>query len=88
MKSSTPRFFEDLQDEFEADDQDERSRIRLAWQCNLVTSARGLLHQAEDSLPCPTIQRYRARVRADGVFEGRVRGNKGFPELFDKQEKQ
>ena len=77
-------FFDDLQDEFEADDRDERSRIRLAWQCNLVTSARGLLHQAEDALPCPTIQRYRAR--AESVFEGRVRGNKGFPELFDKQE--
>ena len=81
-------FFDDLQDEFEADDRDERSRIRLAWQCNLVTSARGLLRQAEESLPCPTIQRYRARVRADSVFEGHVRGNKGFPELFYQPEKQ
>ncbi len=80
------RFFDDLQDEFELDDLDERKRKRNQWLMNgsdgVIDEARELLHQAEDSLPCPAIQRYRARVRADSVFEGRIRGNNGFSELY------
>ena len=79
-------FFEDLQAEFEADDLNERHGIRLNWQRTLVSNARSLLRQAEEALPCPAIQRYRARARAESVFEGRIRGNKGFPELFDQKE--
>ena len=79
-------FFEDLQTEFEEAGEDERKRIRLDWQRTLVSDARGLLHQAEEALPCPAIQRYRARVRAESVFNGRIRGKNGFPELFDQAE--
>ena len=76
------RFFEDLQDEFEIVDQTERRGKSLEWQRWLVRQARETLQSAEDSLPCPTIHRYRARVRADGLFEGRIRGNSGLPEIF------
>ncbi len=79
------RFFEDLQTEFEAE-ANERQGIRNQWLMNgsngVVDHARALLHDAEDSLPCPAIHRYRARVRADGLFEGRIRGNNGLPEIF------
>ena len=76
-------FFEDLQDEFVQGDQDERVRIRNQWLLGVVNQARELLRQAEDALPCPAIQRYRARVRAESVFEGRIRGNNGLPWLFE-----
>ena len=76
------RFFESLQDEFVIDDQSERREKSLEWQGWLVNEARNVLHDAEDSLPCPTIHRYKARVRADGLFEGRIRGNNGLPEIF------
>ena len=77
------RFFEDLQDEFEDPDQVERRRQHVEWQRWLVGEARNTLHSAEDSLPCPAIHRYRARVRADGLFEGRIRGDGGLPEIFN-----
>ena len=80
-------FFEDLQTEFEADDVASRQDIRNQWLLNdsengVVDHARGILHDAEDSLPCPAMYRYRARVNAEGLFEGRIRGNSGLPFLF------
>lgn len=80
-------FFEDLQTEFEADDDASRQNIRNQWLLNdsengVVDHARGVLHDAEDSLPCPALYRYRARVNAEGLFEGRIRGNSGLPSLF------
>lgn len=78
-------FFDDLQDEFELDNADEREKARNKWLNNVVVkSASDLLSQACDSLPCPAIQRLRARVRAEGVFRGSLRGNNGLPFLFDK----
>ncbi len=79
------RFFEHLQEEFEADDRDERQRIRNNWQKDVVDHAREFLADAMDSLPCPEIERYKARVRAEGLFEGRIRGNKGLPSLFTEK---
>ena len=78
-------FFDGLQEEFEADSQANRRHIRRDWQCGVIRVARDLLRQAQAALPCPAIHRYRARVRADSVFEGRIRGNTGFPDLFDRQ---
>ena len=75
-------FFDELQEEYEAG-VDDRRRIRHEWQDGVIKSARGLLRQAQDTLPCPAIQRYRAQVRSDSVFEGRMRSNNGFPHLFD-----
>ena len=81
-----PSFFSDLQDEFGADDETERQRVRNDWLHGVIDAARQILHEAQDTLPRPTIHRYRARVRADSVFEGRVRGPGGFPSLFDESE--
>ena len=86
------RFFDDLQDEFEVDDETERKRARNEWLMNgrdgIVDHARRTLHAAENSLPCPAIHRYRARVNAEGLFEGRIRGAKGLPFLFDEGQKE
>ena len=81
-------FFDDLQREFEAPESD-REAIRNEWLRNdeddsgVINHARKILQDATDSLPCNEIRRYKARTRAEGVFEGRIRGNDGFPELFD-----
>ena len=83
------RFFDALQTEFEAADRDERARIRNDWLLNgadgVVDRARGILDDAIDSLPCPEIERYKARVAAEGLFEGRMRGGTGLPGLYDKE---
>ena len=82
-------FFEDLQVEFEEEDADERDRIRNKWLLNdkdddgVINHARRILTTAQDTLPCLTLQRYRARVQSDSVFNGGMRGDKGLPFLFD-----
>ena len=85
------RFFDDLQTEFEADNV-ERQTVRNEWLMNgtdgVIDHARRTLQAAEDSLPCPAIHRYRARVNAEGLFEGRLRGNTGLPFLFDEDRKE
>ena len=80
-------FFEHLQTEFDTDDNEERQSIRNRWLLNnnrdgVVDHARSILHNAEASLPSPAMYRYRARVNAEGLFEGRLRGNAGLPFLF------
>ena len=84
------RFFERLQEEFEADDRDERRDVRNNWLMSdskdgVVDRAHKVLDDAIDSLPCPEIDRYKARVAAEGLFEGRIRGSKGLPALFAEQ---
>ncbi len=84
------QFFEALQTEFEADDRDERQRILNEWLMNddkdgVVDHAREILDDAIDSLPCPEIERYKARVAAEGLFEGRIRGNNGLSFLFTEK---
>ena len=78
-------FFDDLQTEFEAES-GERQDIRHQWLMNsnngVIDHARDLLHDATESLGCPSIYRYKAQVNAEGLFEGRLRGNGGFPDLF------
>ena len=79
-------FFDDLQDEFEKDES-ERDDIRKQWLWNgsngVVDQADKFLKAAEDTLPCLSTQRFRARVNADRVFWGRMRGNNGLPFLFE-----
>ena len=79
-------FFDELQDEFDVDDPGGRQTVRDQWLRGVIADARRILRDAEESLPCPAIRRYRAPVRADSVFEGRIRGNNGFPGLFDREE--
>ena len=82
-------FFDALQEEAEEDDRDERRRIRNRWLRNgnggVVDHAAKILLAAEATLPCPSIHRRKAQVRADGVFWGRLAGANGLPELFDRQ---
>ena len=82
-------FFEDLQVEFEEEDADERDRIRNKWLLNdkdddgVINHARHILANAQDALPCLTLQRYRARVRSDSVFKEGIEGPKGLPFLYN-----
>ena len=80
------RFFEHLQEEFETEDREERERIHNRWLMNgrdgVVDHARRILSDATDSLPCPSIHRFKARANAEGLFEGRIRGNQGLPFLY------
>ena len=82
-------FFDALQEEVEEDDRDERRRIRNSWLRNgndgVVDHAAKILLAAESALPCSSIHRHKAQVRADGVFWGRLAGANGLPELFDQQ---
>ena len=83
-------FFDALQDELEADDADERKRIRNEWLMNgadgVIDHARATLRDAQDALPCAAIRRYKAQVRSDGMFEGRIRGAAaGLPFLFAQE---
>ena len=82
-------FFDDLQDEFDADS-GEHDAIRRRWLMNgddgVVDRADKTLKVAEDALPCPSIQRFKARVNADRVFWGRIRGTDGLAFLFEREE--
>ncbi len=84
-------FFDALQMEFAENDPNKRKSIRNGWLKNnsrdgVIDQAWRILQDAENSLPCPAIQRYRARVRADSVFQRRIRGSKdGFSELYDQE---
>ena len=81
------RFFDDLQSELEVDES-ERKIVRNRWLRGVIDHARNLLYQAEDTLPSPAIHRYKARVNAEGLFEGRIRGRNGLPFLFDDADKE
>ena len=83
-------FFDALQDELEADDAGERKRIHNEWLMNgedgVIDHARHTLRDAQDALPCAAILRYKAQVRSDGMFEGRIRGAAaGLPFLFAQE---
>ena len=75
-------FFEHLQSEFEAKES-ERDDLHKDWLRKFVVApARNLLHSAENAVPCPAIHRYRARVAAESLFEGRLQGNQGLAFLY------
>ena len=79
------RFFECLQDEFEAGES-QRQSFRKRWLMNdsdgVIDHARALLQGAADTLPTPVMLRYRARVSAEALFERRLRGTNGLLFLF------
>ena len=85
-------FFDDLQDEFEKD-KSERQAIRNKWLLNdeddngVINHARKILHEAEDSIPCNEMRRYKARTRTEGLFEaGYAMAETDFPTSFRKLE--
>ena len=78
-------FFEKLQDEIVEDNRAERDRIRNDWRLDVVGKARRILHDATDALSCPAMFRDKARVSAEGVFEGRVRNDGRLAAAFTPQ---
>ena len=80
-------FFEDLQIEFAANEKDERERIHNDWLRGVVDTAERILQDAAKSLPCPSMQRFRALVNAEEHFKVRKLGPKGLPFLFENVEK-
>ena len=84
-------FFDALQDELEADDADKQEQIHNEWLMNgkdgVIDHARHTLRDAQAALPCAAIRRYKAQVRSDGMFEGRIRSAAaGLPFLFTRRE--
>ena len=88
------RFFEDLQDEIEipSAERAKRDEVRNKWRRNgvdgVIDHASAILKTAAASLPCPETRRYKARVQAYNVFEGRLRGNNGLPTAFPDYDKE
>ncbi len=80
-------FFNDLQEELEADDIEQRRSVRNSWRRKIIGDARAILRQADGTLMCSAIQRYRGSARAEDVFEGRLRNKNGFPELYSDEER-
>ncbi len=84
-------FFAVLEDRFLAEDDDTTAaRHRAVFARLLINSARTLLNEAIDSVPCASIRRHRARARATSAFEGKVRGEKSIfsdqPEILNPKE--
>ena len=74
-------FFHDLQTELEIEDSAAKEEERHRWLLEgPMAGAREVLRQAQDALPCSSLLRFRARVAADGLFEGRLRTE--FPACF------
>ena len=67
------RFFDDLNEELEATDQDAQN---LQWQLQLVSRAEKILKDAFNAGPRNGIQKYRARSAALSRFHGGLRGTK------------
>ena len=78
-RAEDARFFNDLNDEVEADDP---SAQRLQWLRGLVERAAAVLTVAFDAGPRSAIQRYRAQAAALSRFHGALRGEKSpLPQL-------
>jgi len=59
------------------------NEANLDWAGRVLELARGLLHDAFDSVPIPELRRLRAIAAAERLFEGGARNR--FPDLYQKQ---
>ena len=80
-ESMDTSFFEDLQNEANANESD-RETVRLQWLQELADRAESILGDALQSLPCPVISRLRAKALATNLFWGVINGPNGLPELL------
>ena len=84
------RFFAALEDRFAAQDSVTANSCRGAFARHLIDAAWDLLQEAIETVPCPAIQRPRARARATTAFWGRLRRAKSVfsdqPEVFAAEE--
>ena len=83
-------FFGALDRRFVADDDEQKAAARAEFVRDMISSARALLDEAVDAVPCPAIWRRRAQARATSAFHGRLRRPQSVfsdqPEIFEVQE--
>lgn len=85
-----PEFFGAVQRRFLADNDDGKRAARASLAKEMIVTAHSLLKEAVESVPCPAIQRHRARARAFSAFYGRLRSHRSAfadqPEIFNARE--
>ena len=81
-------YFDDLQVEIIANE-NEKKEIRDKWLMDVVIgNADMIFNQAVDSASKQTIGYHKSRARAERLYNGWKRGNKGFPSLFTDDRKE
>lgn len=82
-------FFGALQDRFQASEEN-RDTVRQQFTRVLIKRARALLDEAAETVPCATINRYRARARATSAFWGFLwrSGNLDLEQLFSSPDQE
>ena len=84
------RFFGALERRFLAANDAERAARRAEFARKQIDTARALLAEAVETVPCPAVRRHRARSRAFTAFYRLLRGSRSVfsdqPEIFDAQE--
>ena len=84
-------FFQDLQEELQAEPQDQEA-VRRDWltrrKSGLLDRARAALQEAMQGDGRGMSQHQRARAAAERTLEGWFRGEKGFPELFQRSKEE
>ena len=84
------RFFEFLEHRFLAAGDTAKAAARAEFARDMIRTARKLLGEAVETVPCRTVRRHRARSRAFSAFHGRLRRPEGVlsdqPEIFQVQE--
>lgn len=63
-------FFRHLFEEVEAEDDEDKARLRAAWLTMLRHRAEAILRDAEAGAPSSAMRRYRAQVRAEAALRG------------------
>ena len=83
-------FFGALDRRFVAADDEKRAATRAEFVREMISTARALLDEAIEAVPCPIVWRYRAQARATSAFYGRLRRPQSVfsdqPEIFEPQE--
>ena len=84
------RFFEFVERRFLAADDAAKAAARADFARDMIRTARELLGEAVETVPCQAIRRHRARSRAFSAFHSRLRRAQGVfsdqPEIFQAQE--
>ena len=83
-------FFVLLEQRFEASNDAEAAACRAGFARALIVAADRLLEEAIQSVPCRAVYRHRARARARGAFQGRLRRSQSVfsdqPDIFDRKD--
>ncbi len=73
-----------------ADDEGRAAAARAEFVRHMIGTARALLYEAIEAVPCPAVWRYRAHARATSAFQSRLRRPQSVfsdqPDIFEVQE--